>query len=162
MARLLTTRLVSVVMTLLAFLGCAEAPRDLNDFVGGWSAEFSRPPLTQVVHGTIVFDSVATMPRGEVRLLGSFQLDSAREQRHDDLIVSLLGGPDPCLELRGPVMAYKTSDPFLEVEFTPGAGDCGLVGQVSATTLRGSWREPGFSGNRAVGELRIAKRASSP
>jgi hypothetical protein len=88
-------------------------------------------------------------------------LDSAREQGQGDLVVALLGHPDGCVHLPGPVMAYKTSDDVLEIEFTPGAADCGLVGRVLATTLTGRWLEPAFVGTRADGELRIFKRASS-
>lgn len=114
------------------------------------------------MYGTIVFDSVATLPRGEVRLLGSFQLDSAREQGREDLIVALLGGPDACVPLAGPGMAYKRSDAILDIELTPRAGDCGLVSQVSAATLTGRWQEPSFVGTRAQGELRLSKLGLSP
>jgi hypothetical protein len=110
------------------------------------------------VYGTIVFDSVATLRGGEV-LLGSFHLDSAREQGQKDLIVALLGGPDGCLELTGPVMGYRRSEPILDIAFTPGAADCGLVGHVSAATLMGSWQEPSFAGTSAQGELRLFERA---
>jgi len=112
------------------------------------------------VYGTIVFDSAATLPRGELRLLGTFHLDSAREREQKDLIVALLGGPDGCLRPSGPVMAYERSDAILDIEFTPGAADCGLVGQVSAATLTGRWQEPSFVGSRAQGELRLFERAS--
>src|SRR5438876_390898 len=54
---------VSIVMIALPLFGCEPRPRGLNDFVGAWSAEFSHRPLTQVVYGTIVFDSLATRPR---------------------------------------------------------------------------------------------------
>ncbi len=160
MLRRLSLRFALIPMLLLAVPACAEAPRALSSFVGAWSAEFSRPPLTRVVHGTIVFDSIATLPGGEVRLLGSFQLDSAR-QGQDDLVVALLGHPDGCVHVPGPVIAYRSSHDFLEIEFTPGAADCGLVGRVSVTTLTGRWQEPSYAGTRAEGELRISERASS-
>ena len=148
---------VSIVMIALPLFGCEPRPRGLNDFVGAWSAEFSHRPLTQVVYGTIVFDSVATLPRGELRLLGTLHLDSAREHGQKDLIVALLGGPDGCLQLSGPVIAYERSDAILDIDFTPGAADCGLVSQVSAATLTGRWQEPSFVGRRAQGELRLLK-----
>jgi len=72
-------------------------------------------------------------------------------------VIALFGGGDPCVRSPGEIMAYKTSEDFLEINFTPGAGDCGLVGRVSAINLRGGWREPSFVGSRAEGELRIVQ-----
>src|ERR687888_192218 len=119
------SQVVRISLILLAVSSCAVAPPPLEDFVGTWSAEFSRYPLPQIVYGTVHFDSVTTSSRGPEHLVGSFQLDSAKVGVQRNLVVALLGYPSDCIEVPGSVMAYPDSSGVLEIDFTPAMDDCG-------------------------------------
>ncbi len=153
---------VQLFIIALAVTSCAGEPRALSEFVGVWSAEFSRRdhpslPAGHQTHATIVFDSVVTTPYG-LRLLGEYQLDSTSGEQHGDLVKALLGHEDPCLRVRGELMAYAAPGGVLEMDFSPGSGDCGLVGRLTPNAVAGLWHEPGFTGSRANGELRLLQR----
>jgi hypothetical protein len=147
--------LIALVFLVVSALKCAPEQRSLEQLVGVWSAEFSRS--TSRVYGTVTFDSVATMPRGEVRLVGTLQLDSSNGA-DSDLVVALFGHPDGCLQPSNAIHALKRDADAVEILFTPSAADCGLFGRVSASTFNGEWQEPSFVGARSQGELRMQRR----
>jgi len=153
---------VQVFIIALALTSCAGEPRVLNEFVGVWSAEFSRRdhpslPAGHQTHATIVFDSVVTTPHG-LRLLGKYQLDSTSGEGQGDLVKALLGHDDPCLQPRGALMTYTAPGGFLEMDFSLGSGDCGLVSRLAPNSFAGLWHEPGYTGSRANGEFRLLQR----
>jgi len=79
-----------------------------------------------------------------------------------DPVKALFGHSDECVHSEGPLTAYKVSPDTVEIWFTPGAADCGLVarGRFLGADFLGRWYEPQFSGTGAQGTIRMRRTES--
>ena len=150
-----SVNVIAIVLALRVTALSDKGPQSPSQLLGTWHVA-----LHADARGRTYQRPVAAKASGTITFSQFLGTDSVRA--HADIDFKPLGGP-PCFWRSDATLPIRVAGDSIEIDFTPGAADCGLYvwARIHGDTVSGTWAEPSIrigAGTRGTIQMTRARR----